>query len=1043
MLPAHASSPLRFNEVGVNRGLDARVVSAVLADRQGFLWVGSRDGLYRYDGYEALRFMPDPADPHSISDSDIRKLYQGRDGMIWVATNTGGLNRLDPETGRFRNYRHDADDPSSLSYDSVYGMTEDADGQLWVATQFGLNRLDPASGRFERFMHDASDPGSLPNDYAYPLLTDADGRVWVGTVGGGVARWDPATESFERIDLAAATASYAQYNDVFDLADSGDGRIWAATRAGLVKIDAANLAAEEIPLESFGAMLLPALKLDDDGLLWIGHMAVGVTVYDTHTGESWPSNPDPLGTPGQLPAVPQLGLERLGDQLIVATYGGLFIAHTRPDPFRSLAAGRHAGALNYYNVTALHFDPHTGNLWSGTFGGGVQAIDRVSLRAEPPLAAVGFEGIISLQALADGRLFAGETARLWEIEPSGTARFHAHDPGRAGSIGRGYVVSLLAEDDGRLWAGLGGSGLFRLDPGADDFEHLGPSPQGGGPSGDYITALLRSGPNRIWVGTRSDGLNVCTVEPWSCRAYSTGTMPALRHHNVTDLLTDAQGRTWIGTDGGGLHLAQLDDQGEIRAFEYLGERQGLINSSVTALLEDDDGSIWISTRAGITRLDPATGHTASFVSATGLPVAHFNARARARDGDTLFFGGLGGIVAHPAGTPFPERSLAPVRIIAIQRPHAAEDARLRLNSPGQLQLPWREPFTVRFAVLDFAEVPHQYVYRFAPDGEWTAHGQSREITFFGLPPGQHVLEIRGRDAFGVWSPVERLGIVVVPPLWMTRWFQVLAAAGLVLLVLTWHRLRMRALKRKNLALKRLQVQREAALREADASRRDLEKTYRGLRQLTQRLESAKEDERRHISRELHDELGQTLTAAKIHLQLLGRDTTDPASAARLSESVSMMDAMIGQVRQISLNLRPPLLDELGLEAALGQFLRGLSERTGTQIEFSCGPGVGGNPGEVRTVAFRVVQEAVNNALRHAGAGRIRVELERDHDGVLRIRISDDGRGFEPETVRRRLQYGDHLGLLGMEERIHALGGRLEIDTAPGRGCRIEAWIPCP
>ena len=1043
MLPAQAMSPLNFTELGVNRGLDARVVSAVLADRQGFLWVGSRDGLYRYDGYEALRFVPDPDDPHSISDSDIRELYQGRDGMIWVATNTGGLSRLDPETGRFRNYRHDPDEPFSLSYDSVYGMTEDADGRLWVATQFGLNRLDPVSGRFERFMHDASDPGSLPNDYAYPLLTDADGRVWIGTVGGGVARWDPEARSFERIDLATATASYAEYNDVFDLADSGDGRIWAATRAGLVKIDAVSLAAEEIPLESFGAMLLPALKLDDDGLLWVGHMAAGVTVYDTRSGESWPSNPDALGSPGQLPAVPQLGLERLGDQLIVATYGGLFIAHTPPDPFRSLAAGSDAGALAHFNVTALHLDPHSDRLWSGTFGGGVQALDRKPLRAQPPLAAGGETGILSLQALADGRLFAGGTAGLWEIAPSGAARFHAHEPGRAGSIGHGYVISLLAEADGRLWVGLGGSGLFRLDPGADGFEHLGPFPDGTGPSGDFITALLRTDPNRIWVGTRSDGLNVCSVEPWSCRAYSTGTTPALRHHNVTDLLADAQGRTWIGTDGGGLHLAQLDDHGEIYAFEYLGEQQGLINASVMALLEDDDGSIWISTRAGITRLDPATGRTASFVSSAGLPIAHFNARAKARDDDTLFFGGLGGVVAHPAATPFPERSLAPVRITAIQRPQAAEDSRLRLTSLGQLRLPWREPFTVRFAVLDFAEIPHEYAYRLEPDGEWVAHGQSREITFFGLPPGRRDLEIRGRDAFGAWSPVERLGIEVVPPLWMNRWFQVLAAAGLVLLVLAWHRLRMRSLKRKNRALTRLQEQRETALREAEASRRDLEETYHGLRQLTQRLESAKEEERRHISRELHDELGQTLTAAKIHLQLLGRDASDPAGVARLSESVTMMDAMIGQVRQISLNLRPPLLDELGLEAALEQFLDGLSERTGTPIEFACGPGVGGNPAEIRTVAFRVVQEAVNNALRHAGARRIRVELTRDHDGVLRICVSDDGCGFETEAIRRRMHRGDHLGLLGMEERIHALGGRLEIDTAPGRGCRIEARIPCP
>lgn len=1015
MPQAQATAPLKFSELGVNRGLDARVISSVLVDRQGFLWAGSRDGLYRYDGYQALRFAPDPGDPDSISDSDIRMLFEAGDGTIWVATNTGGLSRLDPETGRFRNFRHDPGDPASLSYDSVYGMTEDPDGRLWVATQFGLNRLDPKTGLFERFMHDARDPASLPNDYVYPLLTDRDGRIWIGTVGGGVARWDPEARAFERIDLAAATDSFADHNDVFALADSGDGRIWAGTRAGLLRIDAASLSVEEeILLPPGEASIVTSLELDADGLLWVGRMATGVVVYDTRSGTLWPSNPDPLGSPGQLPAVPQLGLERAGDLLFVATYGGLFVAHTRPDPFSALAAGAETGALAYYNATALHLDRHSGRLWAGTFGYGIQQLDPATLRAQPPLAQVGPDGILAIQGLADGRLFAGGTAGLSEIAPSGSLAFHAHEAGQAGSIGHGYVISLLEEDGGGLWVGLGGSGLFRLDPGEPGFSHFGPSPgDADGLSGDFITALLRTGPNQLWVGTRSNGLNLCTLEPWACRTFSTDTAPALGHHNVTDLLADAEGRVWIGTDGGGLHLARLGPNGQVVKFTHLGSREGLISDSVMAIVEDDDGSLWVSTRAGITRLDPATGRAASFVSASGLPVAHFNARARARDGETIYFGGLGGIVAHPAGTSFPLRSQPPLRITTIHRPKADGNARARLASSGELQLPWREPFTVRFAVLDFTETPHEYAYRLGPDVEWNDHGQSREITFFGLGPGRHELEIRGRDAFGSWSPAERLVIEVVPPLWMTRWFQAAAVTGLFLLLLAGHRRRMRGLKRKN----------------------------QGLRELTRRLESAKEEERRHISRELHDELGQTLTATKLHLQLLGRDAADPASASRLSESVAMLDSMIAQVRQLSLGLRPPLLDELGLSAALEQLLKGLAKHTGMTIEFNCQTELAGGAPEVGAAAFRVVQEAVNNALRHAGASRITVELSRSQDGTLRVRVSDDGRGFDPAAVRQRLQGGGHLGLLGMEERVRALGGRLEIDTGEGRGCAIEARIP--
>jgi signal transduction histidine kinase/ligand-binding sensor domain-containing protein len=1043
--PLLAATPLSFSELGVNRGLDARVISSVLVDRQGFLWIGSRTGLYRYDGYEALRFTPDPGDPHSIADTDIRYLYEARDGGLWIATNTGGLSRLDPGTGRFRNFRRDPEDPATLSYDSVYGLTEDAEGRLWVGTQSGLNRLDPETGIFERFMHDPDDARSLPADFVYPVLTDSAGSLWIGTVGGGLARWDPQRQDFERFDLAAATGNSADHNDVFALADSGDGRIWVATRAGLIRIDAASLAVEEIPIEPGGPDTLTALEFDEDGLLWIGRLAAGVTVYDTGTGESWLSNPDSLGSPGQLPAVPQLGLERAGGQLFVATYDGLFMANARPDPFRTLGAGPGAGTLAQFNVTALHLDPLTDRLWTGTFGGGVQLLDRVSLRAEPPLQGIGPGGILSIESLADGRLFAGANTGLWEIEASGSARFHAHVADKADQLGPGYVVSLLAENEGPLWIGIGGSGLFRLDQDVPGFVPSGPAPGGtgnpGGLSGDYITALLQTGLNNLWVGTRSNGLNRCSLDPWECIPFSTDTVPALQHHNVTDLLVDRSGHMWIGTDGGGLHRALLGDEGDIVGFEHFGENEGLINAGVMAILEDTDGSLWISTRGGITRLDPATGRTASYVSASGLPVTEFNARAKARDQDTLFFGGLGGVVAHPAAAPFPRRDPTPVRITAVNRSPSGAAPEMRLSNPGHLQLPWREPFTVRFAVLDFAELPHVYAYRLGAGGEWVEHGRSREISFFALSPGHHELEIRGRDASGTWGPTERLAIEVVPPLWRTPWFLVLVGAWLALLLMAWHRLRMRTLEQKNLALTSLQQQRETALLEAEASRRELQEAYGGLRQLTQRLDSAKEEERRHISRELHDELGQTLTAAKISLQLLGRDNADPATASRLAESVAMMDSMIGQVRQISLSLRPPLLDELGLAAALEQFLYELSEHTGTPIDFNCGPGVTGNPAEVRTAIYRLVQEAVNNALRHAHARRIRVELDRDEDGTLRARIADDGGGFDLHSIRQRIHRGDHLGLLGMEERIRALGGEFKIVTAPGHGCTIEARIP--
>src|SRR5512137_3204441 len=154
MQPADAAR--RFTEVGVGRGLDANVAVSLLVDRNGLLWVGSREGLFRYDGYQATPFLPDPDHPGSISDLDIRSLYQADDGALWVSTNTGGLNRRDPKTGKFAQFHHDSSNPRSLSDESIYGVAEDADGRVWVGTQNGLNRLDADARSFVRYFHDSA-----------------------------------------------------------------------------------------------------------------------------------------------------------------------------------------------------------------------------------------------------------------------------------------------------------------------------------------------------------------------------------------------------------------------------------------------------------------------------------------------------------------------------------------------------------------------------------------------------------------------------------------------------------------------------------------------------------------------------------------------------------------------------------------------------------------------------------------------------------------------------------------------------------------------
>jgi signal transduction histidine kinase len=309
-----------------------------------------------------------------------------------------------------------------------------------------------------------------------------------------------------------------------------------------------------------------------------------------------------------------------------------------------------------------------------------------------------------------------------------------------------------------------------------------------------------------------------------------------------------------------------------------------------------------------------------------------------------------------------------------------------------------------------------------------------------LAPGRYALEVRGRDAFGRWSASLPFDFEVVPPLWMTAWFRGLALAAVVLLALGVHFVRLRSLRARNAVLERLQSQREQALADARRSQGELEEAYAGLRQLTVRLELAKEEERSRISRELHDEFGQTLTAAKLNLQMLRTTMADAGAARRLEDAVNMVDGMIRQARDIALGLRPPLLDEAGLVPALDQYLKSMAARSGTRIEFDVAPGVARTPPGLNTTVFRLVQEAVGNALRHARASVVRVTL-RDESDALSLVVEDDGVGFDPAAVSRSARRGAHLGLLGMTERVRGAGGTIELESRPGAGSRVVARIP--
>jgi len=242
------------------------------------------------------------------------------------------------------------------------------------------------------------------------------------------------------------------------------------------------------------------------------------------------------------------------------------------------------------------------------------------------------------------------------------------------------------------------------------------------------------------------------------------------------------------------------------------------------------------------------------------------------------------------------------------------------------------------------------------------------------------------------------------------------------------------------------VRLQSAAAERAKQEQDLRVAYDRLGQLHQKLEATKEEERRFLSRELHDELGQTLTALKLRLQLGERaPALTSTSANRSTEPIALVDDLISRVRKISVDLRPPLLDEVGLVSALRVYLESQAEISGLAIELQTeepGPGTPTRlPSDLEIACFRVVQESITNALRHASARRLQVRVIRSATRVS-LSVQDNGRGFDLGTLDAATANG-HLGVLGMRERVRARGGRFKVTSVPGSGTTVEVELDVP
>lgn len=817
--------------LALQEGLPSNYATGLAQDALGFVWISTVNGLARFDGLHCQTFTRQSGNPRSLSHRVIRCVYRSRGGTLWVGTQEG-LNRFEPRTQTFRRFPTTALGPGC---NLVRQVAETRDGRLWLATGGGLVAYDPTTGRgalvpiptdslnranvasvrrvladgptlwvgtqgglfayewtagrFRTFRHHAATTTSLPHDYVSALARHPlTGELFVGTHAGHLTALMPSTGRFRPLPLSAAG------QEVSAVLFSKTGTLWAGVLGGgLHRFDEAQnrfrvFLNDENNLRSLVSNSVKNLFEDQAGVIWVVTDDAGVcwfnpTVTKLHSAfdDVGYHPPSTLGL-----SVTRLSVDRR-QNLWVATRDGVVYLQPRAHRYRLYRHDpRNPHSLSDNHANCILAD-RRGRVWVGT-ASALNRLDPATGRVEripclpspdapalePPFNPrrrdfVGGSQVFTLLEAPDGRILIGTNERLTVYDPrTDTYSTPFNDERLRRLPGKNYN-HLYLDRHGNLWAGGLGS-VYKIGP-----------------------DLRLAGEFR-----RRDG------DPHS-----------LPDEGVTGFAEDRAGRLWLATDNG---LARLDDQRTGR-FSVFSTRHGLPHNDLAAVRAVGD-TLWLSTARGLACLDTRTMRLTAFDESDGLPAAEFDSDAVAADSTgRVYFGNMRGLVyVQPHRMRF-NRFVPPVYLSSLR---VADRELLAgpLAQPPDLVLDHTQnAFTFQMAALSYDHpAGNRFAYRLEGFEEtWTPTGNRPFAGYTSLPPGKYTLHVVAANNDGVWNRRgQRLRVVIQPPWWQTWWFRVtvlaVLAAAVVLVVRQRERRLLREEQEKSEARERIATSEMKALR---------------------------------------------------------------------------------------------------------------------------------------------------------------------------------------------------------------------------------------
>jgi signal transduction histidine kinase/ligand-binding sensor domain-containing protein len=813
---------VKFERFSLDQGLSQSVVLASLQDSQGFMWFATQDGLNRFDGYEFVIYKHDPDRPDSLSNNFVQDILSDPAGGLWIGTNGGGLDRLEPDTGKFVHYQHDPADPYSLSSNVVLSLYRDREGVLWIGTNGGgLDRFDAESARFVHYQHDPQDPQTLSHNAVSWILQDQEGALWIGTMGGGLNRLDPETGRFGRYQNDPEDPDSLGHDSVQSIHEDKEGVLWIGTDGGgldrfLPEIDGfVHYRHDPNDPHSLSNNQVWSIYEDRAGELWVGTFGGGLDRYDREAKrfvhyQNDPSDPESLSN-NQVWSIYE---DRAGG-LWFGTFGGGVNRFDRERyKFRLYQHDPQEPHSLSENMVWSIYEDREGTLWVGTNGGGLNRLERDTAPGAGGEYFIHYRNIpTDTHSLSNDivwSLLQDREGVLWVGTHVGLDRFEddqfIHYPAEP-------VFTIYQDAEGQLWIGTWAGGLGRLDRKTEQLVFYQNDPTDVDSLGDNsVLSILEDGDGVLWLGTFDGGLEEFDRDAERFVHYRNDPddPQSLSNNTVLAIHQDRQGVLWIATGGGGLN--RLDRA--TMTFRHYTEQDGLANNTIYGILEDDvpmdEGgpNLWLSTNRGVSRFNLQTETFRNYDVGDGLQSSEFNQGSyhKSPSGE-MFFGGINGFNAF-----FPEEVsdnayIPPIVLTALTQGGEDVEAGMPVENLTAVGFKWpRNSFEFEFAVLNYTQPEkNQYAYMLEGfDAGWILAGSQRSGRYTNLPGGTYTLRLRGSNNDGIWNEQgHAVKITVVPPFWQTWWFRGIVTLLLLGSAFGAYRLRVRSIEARSRELESL------------------------------------------------------------------------------------------------------------------------------------------------------------------------------------------------------------------------------------------------